>query len=177
MLVNARLYQDELNDLIKSIEFDFKYQYYFSSRQRNRYYSLDNEDCLYFVSINPETKELIGYISFVIDKEVDCAYNFGIMAFKFNSKIFISDVLKLINDLFISYNLNKLEWNCYEDNPAIKIYDKFCKLTNGYRCGKYLKSNKLMDGKLHNSIMFELMRTDYFNSELYKRYKQGEYYE
>lgn len=170
MLVNARLYQDELNNLIKSIEFDFKYQYYFSSRRRNHEFSLDDEDSLYFVSINSETKELLGYISFTIDKEIDCAYQFGIMAFKFNSKIFITDVLKLVNDLFMVYNLNKLEWNCYEDNPAIRSYDKFCKLTNGHRCGKYLESNKLMDGKLHNSIMFELMRKDYLKSELYKRY-------
>lgn len=170
MLENARLYQDELNDLMKSIEFDFKYQYYFSGRTRNNYYSLDDINSLYFVSTNPKTKELLGYISFTIDKDSNCAYQFGIMAFKFNSKTFVSDILELINNLFMKYNLNKLEWNCYEDNPAIKTYDRFCKLTNGYRCGKYLEANRLMDGKLHNSIMFELMRKDYLNSELYKRY-------
>ena len=171
MLVNARLYQDELNDLIKSIEFDFKYQYYFSSRQRNHNFELTDEDSFYFVSIN-KNNEILGYISYTIDNYTDCAYQFGLMAFKFNSKTFIIDILNLVNELFVDYNLNKIEWNCYEDNPSIKSYDYFCKLTNGYRCGKYLESNKLLDGKLHNSIMFELMRKDYLKSELYKRYNK-----
>ena len=66
--------------------------------------------------------------------------------------------------IFVKFNYNRVEWWAYEDNPAIRGYDAFIKRCGGRRAG-YLRQNiKLMDGKIHNSIIYEILREDYIKN-------------
>lgn len=53
-----------------------------------------------------------------------------------------------------------MEWWGYKDNPAIKGYRKFIKRFGGRECGYMRQTSKLMDGKLHDSVMFEILKED-----------------
>lgn len=69
--------------------------------------------------------------------------------------------MKIIDDIFIKYNMNKIEFRVFADNPVIKHYYSFINKYNGRVVGTLIDSVMLEDGKLHDDVMFELFRKDY----------------
>lgn len=74
---------------------------------------------------------------------------------------FIKDVHKAIVGLFYKYNMNRLQWSCYIDNPAIRGYRNFIKKYGGRECGHYRQIVKLQDGKLHDIVEFEILAKEF----------------
>ena len=64
-------------------------------------------------------------------------------------------------------NSYKMEFCAFSDNLVIKHYYKFIDKFGGREVGILKQTGMLMDGKLHDSVMFELFRDDY----LMRRYK------
>lgn len=161
MLVPAQLYKKELlNEYVKT--------WY---KPENIYYtgwtgdSLpdipdNNYDSHHFVSVD-KCGNIVGYISYSVDWISMNADRFGIISFDKGNLIFVKDVYKAIRDLFEVYHMNRISWFCYTDNPAIRGYRNFIKQHGGKECGYYRQSAKLQDGKLHDSVIFEILAQEF----------------
>lgn len=75
------------------------------------------------------------------------------------------DLLKIIDDIFIKYKINKIEFRAIVDNPVIKHYYNFIKIFNGREVGTLFETIKLSDGELHDEVLFELFRDNYINTK------------
>ena len=62
-------------------------------------------------------------------------------------------------------DIDRIDFFAYEDNPAIKGYDKIIKRFGGKRVCKLTRNQKLYDRKLHNTIFHEILREDYENTK------------
>lgn len=169
MLKPAQLYVEKLQDKFAEIFCDLKYQYFTHGTMNNIPEIPDNNrDNHLFVSVN-KNDEVLGYISYGVDWEAMTTCSFGAISFVPGGSVeFANDLRKAIDNIFMKFNFNRIEWWAYADNPAIRGYDNFIKRYGGRRAG-YLKQNvKLMDGKLHDTIIYEVMREDYIK---YRREK------
>lgn len=120
----------------------------------------NNYDSHHFVSVD-KNNNLIGYISYSVDWVTMNADRFGIISFDRGNIEFAKDVYKVIRDLFEVYHMNRISWRCYVENPAIRGYRNFIKRHGGKECGYYRQIAKLQDGKLHDSVEFEILYDEF----------------
>lgn len=120
----------------------------------------DNYDLHQFASVD-KYDNIIGYISYAIDWSAMSAYNFGIISYRKGDIEFVKDLYKAICDLFEVYHMNRISWSAYADNPAIRGYRNFIKKHGGRECGYYRKITRLQDGKLHDSVCFEILSEEF----------------
>lgn len=160
MLDNAKKYEKEIQDKFLDTWYDMKYQYYRDTSGDRIPQLPDNcYDRRSFVSLDKEG-EIIGFISYSYNDTAGSANNFGIINFGKPSYIFANDVLQVIADIFFKYKLRRIEWWCFADNPAIKGYRKFIKRFGGREVGYLREVSRLMDGELHDGVIFEILRED-----------------
>lgn len=57
--------------------------------------------------------------------------------------------------------MNRISWFAYVENPAIRGYRNFIKKHGGRECGYYRQIAKLQDGKLHDSVCFEILASEF----------------
>ena len=161
MLKPAQLYKDELNKKMVEGWYDIENAYYHATPAS---YMIDvpdnNKETHMFVSVDKEDN-IIGYISYQVDWEVMSADNFGVISFDKGNLLFIRDIYQAIMNLFNVYRFNRIAWFCYTDNPAIKGYRKFVRKLNGREIGIFRQTAKLMDGKIHDYVCFEILRSDF----------------
>ena len=161
MLKPAQLYKDELNE--KMIETWYKPEniYYHGGTGE---YTIDlpdnNKNRHDFVSVD-KYGDVIGYISYCIDWESMVVNNLGIISFDKGNLEFVKDLYQVICDVFEVYHMNKMEFFCYADNPALRGYRNFIKKYGGKECGYFRQITKLRDGKLHDSVCFEIMASEF----------------
>lgn len=117
-----------------------------------------HEHC--FVSVNKDGK-IIGYINYSVDWVSMSAHDFGIISFDKGNIDFVRDVFKVICDLFDKYHMNRISWYAYVDNPAIRGYRNFIRKHGGRECGYYRQATRLQDGKLHDSVQFEVLFSEF----------------
>lgn len=160
MLDNAKKYEQEIQDKFFDTWYDMKYQYYRDTSGDRIPQLPDNcYDRRSFVSLDKEGK-VIGFISYSYNDTTGGANSFGIINFGKPSYTFANDVLQVVADIFFKYKLNRIEWWCFADNPAIKGYRKFIKRFGGREVGHLREVSRLMDGKLHDGVIFEILRED-----------------
>ena len=70
------------------------------------------------------------------------------------------DVLRVFDDIFYKFNLNRIEFSAFADNPAIKSYRTFIKKYGGKEVCTLRETNRLMDGRMHDSVIFEILYQD-----------------
>ena len=75
--------------------------------------------------------------------------------------LFAKDLYQIICDIFEKYHLNRLCWSCIADNPAIRGYRNFIKEHGGRECAYHKQICKLMDGKLHDDVEFEILAEEF----------------
>lgn len=165
MIKPAILYKEELERKFKEIFYDLKFQYYTHGTFNNIPEIPNNNEKFHCFASVDENDNVIGYISYGVDWETMTTCGFGAISFApAGNVLFAYDLRKVIDDIFVKFNYNRVEWWAYEDNPAIRGYDAFIKRCGGRRAG-YLRQNiKLMDGKIHNSIIYEILREDYMKN-------------
>ena len=104
---------------------------------------------------------LIGYISYSVDWIAMSTDRFGIISFDKGNIMFGKDVYKAICDLFEVYHMNRISWCAYVDNPTIRGYRNFIKKHGGRECGYRRQNARLQDGKLHDSVEFEILACEF----------------
>ena len=127
MLGIAQEYYDQISSKAMHTWYDPKYMYY--SGGPGDYIPelpMDNYSSHSFVSLNNDN-EVIGYISYEIKWDTMSVDDLSVICFSDNAtegNIFVKDVLKIINDIFYKHSINRIEFWCYEDNPAIYDYGR-----------------------------------------------------
>lgn len=120
----------------------------------------NNHDRHDFVSVDKDDN-IIGYISYAVNWTAMSADRFGIISFRKGSMEFAKDLYKVVCDLFEVYHMNRISWGAYEDNPAVRGYRNFIKKHGGRECGHCRQAVKLQDGKLHDSVSFEILAAEF----------------
>lgn len=171
MLKHARPYREELSNLMLEASLDPRYMYYFS--QPGGFASdgdaADNTVWHHdFVSLNQDG-DIVGAISYELDRYAGSAHNFGIISFDIGNLTFANDFRKVIIDLFEKYALNRISWFAFADNPVTPTYRRLCKKLGGRECGYERQCVRLLDGKLHDSVTFEVLASEYFESDFYRQ--------
>ena len=161
MLRPAQLYKEQLE--IKNIENWYKSENIFYHGGTGEY-AIDVPDnngkyhC--FVSVDKEDN-VIGFISYTAHWDSMSAENFGIISFEKGNQTFVEDIYHVVCDCFYKFHFNRISWNCYADNPAIRGYRNFIKKCGGRECGYFRQHIKLKDGKLHDSVFFEILAEEF----------------
>lgn len=160
MLDIAKKYEKELQDKFLETWYDMKYQYYRDTSGDRIPQLADNcYDRRDFVSLD-NNGNVIGFISYFYNDVTRSTSQFGIINFGESSAIFAQDVLQVIADIFFKFHLDRIEFWCFEDNPATNGYRAFIKRFGGREVGHLRRSCKLMDGNFHDSVIFEILRED-----------------
>ena len=120
----------------------------------------NNYDSHNFVSVDKNGK-VIGYISYAVDWSAMSADSFGAISFDKGNIEFARDLYTAICDIFEKYSMNRMSWWCYADNPAIRGYRSFIRKHGGRECGYLMQFTRLQDGKLHDSVLFEIMSDEF----------------
>lgn len=157
----AQLYADELQRL-NTEEWYKPENIFWNGGTGDSYISLpdNNYSSHDFVSVD-KSGNVIGYISYAVDWAAMSADRFGIISFDKGNIEFAKDLYNAICDLFEKYNMNRVSWFCFTDNPAIRGYRNFIKKHGGIECAYHRQVAKLQDGKLHDSVQFEILASEF----------------
>lgn len=115
-----------------------------------------------FVSIHNE--QLVGYISYSIDRSSNNCYGLRVINFTDNTITFGIDLYRAIKDIFYKYNFNKLKWSVAIGNPAEKGYNKLVTKFGGRVVGVYEEDIKLWDGTVVDTKIYEVLKRNLKNS-------------
>ena len=161
MLRPAQLYENELQMKITETWYNERYMLWNVGHGDSAIdFCKDNYDVHQFVSVN-KFNNVIGYICYSVDWCAMSASRFRIISFDRGSFTFAKDVYQAVCDLFEKYHMNRIQWLAFADNPAIRGYRSFIKRHGGIECAHYRQAVKLMDGKLHDSVAFEILAEEF----------------
>lgn len=162
MLDIAVKHTNEIKKKMLDIWFSEKYKYYNFAC----YYSAEYEpskttwDRHEFVSLN-SWGEIIGFISYEINREANYAYSLGIVNFSEDQITFGVDLGKAMRDIFEKFAFNKLKFSVVVGNPIEGSYDKAMKRYGGRIVGVDKMETRLADGKLYDVKRYEITRREY----------------
>ena len=161
MLDVAKKYEEEIHKKYYDTWYDPHYQYYRdSSGDRLPQFADNCYERRDFVCLDEKDHHVIGYISYSFNEVSRSAFNFGIISFEKCNLTFAKDLLQVISDIFFKFHLDRMEFWCIADNPAVKGYRSFIKRFGGREVGYLRRSTRLMDGKFHDTLIFEILRED-----------------
>ena len=163
MLKPAILYAEQIQKLYKTTWFDPKYRYYNYNTYWQSFTVEDKtRDWHEFVSVSADG-EIIGYISYFVERDTLNCRNFGIINFTDNP-LFGRDVLQAIKDIFERFNFHKLHFGVVIGNPIEPTYDRLCAKYGGRILCIEREETKLEDNKYYDVKRYEIMREDYLRA-------------
>jgi len=164
MLDLAYKHEEQIRLNMLDTWYDEKYMYYHASPYHELYQTPSPNDgdwnCRQFVSLDRDGN-LLGLITYSINREDDLVNNFGAINFSNNKIVFAKDLAKVIDDIFCKFNIRKMEFFVIVGNPIEKNYDRLITLYGGKIIGIKTKHYKLMDGNYYDKKIYELFREDY----------------
>lgn len=161
MLKSAHLYKEKLMKAQYESWYDLNNQFWNCGCYDSEITLPENNyDTHTFVSVDSNDK-VIGYIVYGVDQIALKACGFGIISFDKGNPLFAKDLYQCLLDIFYKYNLNKIEFMAYTDNPVIDAYRRFIKKVGGNSCGVTRQTSMLLDHKLHDSEAFEIMKSEF----------------
>lgn len=162
MLDYAIRHQEQLNDKWLTATLDDKYKYYHHSSYFNFVTNLEKETWneIQMVSVDKEGN-VIGYLGASINR--DSRNVTGLYAINFYdvNYTFSKDFHTFLTSLFEKHKFNKITFVSIADNPASEMYDKYVKKYGGRIVGIRTNHVRLLDGKLYDDKIYEIMREDY----------------
>lgn len=161
-LVNAKLYEEQIKRKMWEIWYDEKYQYYFCGNWRSDFslaYNNDYQKRAFAVLDNND--ELLGYISYSVDNELRIAQWFGAINFSDDKITFGKALRQVIEDCFLKFGLEIVEWKVICGNPIEKSYDRMCEKLGGHIVGIQHRRAVDMAGNVHDSKTYEIIREDF----------------
>jgi RimJ/RimL family protein N-acetyltransferase len=161
MLKPAQLYKEQLELKNTKTWYDTDYMYWNGSTGNHNINLPDNNyEWHCFVSVDKD-ENVIGFISYSINWTSVSADRFGIISFDKGNMTFVKDIYEAVCNIFEKYNINRIQWSCFADNPAIRGYRNFIKKHGGRECGYHHQIARLQDGKLHDDVEFEIMASEF----------------
>jgi hypothetical protein len=156
-------HKTELESIQYNIWLEEKYKYY----NCDTYYdSLQIDESTWqrhqFVSV--KSGEVIGYISYRVDRTSDMAHSLAIMNFTDDKITFGIDLGRALTDIFEKYNFRKLEFSVVVGNPIEISYDNIIKRYGGRIIGTHHKQCRLIDSKLYDLKEYEIFKEDYMKN-------------
>lgn len=165
MLDNARKYSEELKYKFIDTWYDEKYKYYYVGGWHREYVSPEDDwEKMCFVSLDING-DILGCISYSLDRNTGSAYDFGAMNFTDNKLTFGMDLYQAIDDIFCKFNMERLEFNVVCGNPIEKSYDKMIAKFGGRIVGIRKRAAKLLDNQLYDDKIYEILREDYLKNK------------
>lgn len=159
MLQPAKNYEEALKQKLRDTWYDPDYIFYYSDSFRYDI-NLDDDNIWSFVSIDRDDN-LVGFVSFRIDRDANQARSFGAISFDIGNTTFSRDVIQLVDDIFMKYKFNRLDWFCIEGAPALSSYLRYCIRHGGELVGREHDCVKTIDGELRGSFTFEILANKY----------------
>lgn len=156
MLKPAILYKDQVNELLTKTWYDPEYMYFW----QENYCMLDFTDNDYwkrqFVCVD-EDDNILGYFSYGMNRSVNRAFNFGFISFQKPNYRFAREVINHLKEQMEIGVIESMEFCCYADNPAVRGYEKLVKRFGGRKVGTLYQCQRLLDGKVHDSNLYEIV--------------------
>lgn len=113
-----------------------------------------------FVSVNSKG-EVIGYITYCVNRKTQSAYDFGAMNFSNDKITFGKDLYQVIDDVFCKFNFQRMEFNVVCGNPIERSYDRMVKRLGGRIVGIRKRVSSILDNQLCDDKIYEILREDY----------------
>ncbi len=130
MLKFAIDYQDKINSIWREVCHEDKYKFFQVSTFRGDLVNISEFSTwreLNYASLDKDGN-VLGYISYDCDRTVLMkASKFTAINLSDNKLEFGKDIQTAIDDIFLKYNFNKLNFGCVVGNPVEKTYDKLVK--------------------------------------------------
>lgn len=160
MIKPALLYEEKLQKANIESWYDMRNQYWHGWCSEYKI-ALESNNSQYhqFVSVDSEDN-VIGYISYCVDWTAMSATGFAMISFSKGNMQFMKDLKEVVNNCFTKFSFNRIEFRAYADNPAIRGYRSFINRFGGKEAAYLRQDTKLMDGQLHDSVIFEILRED-----------------
>ncbi len=159
MLKPAMMYEEVVKQKLRDTWYDETYMYYHSDNYRGDF-DLKDDSRWYFVSVDT-SNEVLGFISFQIDRDVNQARNWGAISFDIGNVTFIRDLFNLIDDIFNKYHFNRLEWCCVGGNPILPTYIRYCIKHGGEQVAHEHECARTLDGTIRDVFTFEILANKY----------------
>lgn len=163
MLKPATLYQAELKQKFAEITFEYAYKFADMSVYRNEFEVKDSTWTGHqFASVNKHG-DVMGIITYAIDRETHAAYAFQVINFEMNtfSPTFGRDLMQATEDAFTKFNFDALRFTVVVGNPAEKMYDRHLERYGGRIVGVKRRGCRLIDNKLYDMKLYEILREDF----------------
>lgn len=161
MLDVAINHKDELNNKFTSIWFQEKYKFYNNDTWfENPEIDINTWNHHQYVSIN-SAGEIIGYISYAINRQTNSAHELGIINFSDDRITFGTDLKIAITDIFDKFKFQKLSFSVVVGNPIESSYDKMVTKYGGRIVGIAHNEAKLYDNEYYSVKYYEILREDY----------------
>lgn len=166
MLEHAAKHHERLKELFVDIADDMRFQYMFCYSYRNTFQLNDSTwSEVQYVSVHDNA--VIGYFSYKIDRNTDTVENLQIVNFTYEvNTIFAKDLARFLRNIFEKYKYRKLKFTCSADNPILPSYKRLCVKFGGRIVGVHRSEDKLLDGEYHDTVLFEVLRSDYMERTL-----------
>ena len=158
MLKNAKNYEEEIKRALRETWYDPEYQYYHSDSYHT---DVDLSDDSLYAFASVVNDRVIGFISYRINRDVNGVRQFGAISFDKGNPVFARDIAESIDDIFLKYHFNRMEWYCIVGNPVGDYYLKFIKEHGGTVMAQEHECVRTLDGELRDSIGFEILARNY----------------
>lgn len=155
MLVPAQNYKDELQRELIARWYDPKYSHYFAGERGgsniadNAFWRRD------FVYIDDDGN-IAGFFGYAFNETSKSMYNFGLIGFRDNNTRMIYEIIAHVRMMFETHQAQRAEFWAFADNPANKLYKRFCRKYGG-REAAHLHRTTYYDGAYHDTIVYEFM--------------------
>ena len=157
MLKPTVLYKEELERKFAEQLYTEDYYLYTGYGHCNSLPSIKAEDNVYQYAIISGSGSVIGYFSYDVDPQNDCAKNFGYYSFDKGNITVAKDVFGKMEELVA--NFRRVEWRMIGGNRVEKHYDKFCFSHGG---SKVVLHDVCKDayGRYRDVCIYEIVRVE-----------------
>jgi len=164
MLEYAKPYEDQVKKLFTDATFDMYYKYADLTVYREERKIPDSTwEGHHFVSMQGD--QIIGYIAYYIDRITNAVTALYIRHFeKKHPCEFGRDVMTALKDIFEKFHFRKISFSVVIGNPIEKCYDRLVKRAGGRIVGIKKQEVRLIDGRLYDLKLYEVLQEDYFNA-------------
>lgn len=177
MIKPAILFEEQLKLKMVETWYDPDYMYYYDTTPGIPDIADKPDNQYQFVSVD-ENGEVLGYFSYWVYEPSKRAMNFGLMAFRKKSRIFIKDAIQMFKDMFEKFGIESAEWRCYANNvEALKLYRHIIKEYGGVEVGTLRRNGAPQNREICDTVIFEILRSDlsWIDDEVVKKqnYEKG----